>query len=117
MAREYLNPSDPGAFQDHEKLPNRMGKDWVECPTCKGHGGWNLKLNQYYIPYGYDQDDPVNQKMKHFRCGCSTCSGWGWVHKNNQCEHEWYQSKNLGRCYNEYTCSKCGRTKNVDSSD
>ena len=32
------------------------------------------------------------------------------------CEHS-MRGKNLGRCYNEYTCQKCGYYYRVDSSD
>ena len=34
-----------------------------------------------------------------------------------ECEHQMVHTKNLGRCYNEYTCSKCGYVENIDSSD
>lgn len=33
-----------------------------------------------------------------------------------ECEHTW-TTQNLGRCYNAYTCSKCGAYYTVDSSD
>jgi len=33
------------------------------------------------------------------------------------CEHEYEHTRNLGRCYNEYRCTKCKRIKTVDSSD
>lgn len=32
------------------------------------------------------------------------------------CEHE-YAQETLGRCYNKYTCKKCGYSYEVDSSD
>lgn len=32
------------------------------------------------------------------------------------CEHE-YAQETLGRCYNGYTCKKCGYYYEVDSSD
>lgn len=31
------------------------------------------------------------------------------------CEHDW-EGKNLGNCYNSYTCTKCGYGYRVDSS-
>lgn len=34
-----------------------------------------------------------------------------------ECEHEMKHSRNLGRCFNEYKCSKCGYTEQVDTSD
>ena len=33
------------------------------------------------------------------------------------CEHLEETRKNLGRCYNEYTCKSCGYIRTVDSSD
>lgn len=33
------------------------------------------------------------------------------------CHHELQFARNLGRCYNEYWCPKCGRTFSIDSSD
>jgi hypothetical protein len=33
------------------------------------------------------------------------------------CLHEKRTSRNLGRCYNEYTCAACGHVERVDSSD
>lgn len=33
------------------------------------------------------------------------------------CNHEWQQTRNLGNCYNEYTCKHCGAVQNIDSSD
>lgn len=33
------------------------------------------------------------------------------------CDHNMKLVENLGRCYNRYTCSKCGFTQDIDSSD
>jgi hypothetical protein len=33
------------------------------------------------------------------------------------CDHDWKFVENLGRCYNRYKCSKCGRQWDIDSSD
>jgi len=33
------------------------------------------------------------------------------------CDHDYQHSTNLGNCYNRYECTKCGFTKDVDSSD
>jgi hypothetical protein len=32
-------------------------------------------------------------------------------------KHEWVETKNLGRCYNQYECKKCGSIHKIDSSD
>lgn len=33
------------------------------------------------------------------------------------CQHDMKQTRNLGRCYNEFTCTHCGHKENVDSGD
>lgn len=76
-----------------------------KCPACKGHGYWNLTIDAY-------------GPGKHFNSMCRRCNGWGWLSKADfKCEHKWGPAKNLGRCYNEYTCEKCGIKNCVDSSD
>jgi len=101
---------------DFTDIPIQDPPDWLEkkftalCPKCKGHGLWNLRLNQYksHIP----QD-------RHFRQSCSNCNGWGWVDKHSRdaiCLHEY---KHTGSYYthdHEYTCQKCGKQIRVDSS-
>jgi hypothetical protein len=34
-----------------------------------------------------------------------------------ECTHANCTTRNLGRCYNEYTCTDCGYTWTIDSSD
>lgn len=33
------------------------------------------------------------------------------------CEHKRQTRRNIGRCFNEYTCQDCGYTESIDSSD
>lgn len=33
------------------------------------------------------------------------------------CDHKYNRTKNLGQCLNEYECSSCGHSMEVDSSD
>lgn len=33
------------------------------------------------------------------------------------CDHSYERTKNLGNCYNRYTCCHCGHVMDVDSSD
>lgn len=35
----------------------------------------------------------------------------------NRCQHKWGEAERLGRCLNRYTCTKCGVSEVVDSSD
>ena len=40
-----------------------------------------------------------------------------WFGKFAFCNHDHTDGKNLGRCYNQYTCKDCGYSWAVDSSD
>jgi hypothetical protein len=35
----------------------------------------------------------------------------------DKCIHNWVHTEVLGRCYNRYTCSKCGEKQSIDSGD
>lgn len=118
-------------FQD---FPLKEKCEWYPdyselCPLCKGHGGWNLKLNSY--PLRDLEDTPDNRhKYSHFRGHCSQCNGWGWVkegsldatciHDYNEISYDECRKLNVyhaGRCWHVYKCSKCGETRGYDSSD
>jgi hypothetical protein len=123
----YLTPEDPDAFLDMEKngLPGLKYADMaaytVECPKCKGHGYWNLRINQY---------QNAEPSKRHFRAMCTQCNSWGYVKPglDTACIHEWKEVSgaraselgvpHYGNCYHVYECSKgCGRTMSHDSSD
>lgn len=77
--------------------------DAVECPKCKGYGGWRYSEGSTFMT-----------------CSCNQCHGWGFVKKGSSdetCMHEMRHTANLGRCYNQYTCIHCGKVENIDSSD
>lgn len=110
---EYLDLNKEGhlPFATLGRQVKPQGPSWINnlvlCPLCHGYGGWVL------LPHEYGQG-------RHFECFCDQCSGWGWVEAKSTdatCVHEWGNRKNLGRCYNEYTCLKCGQKREVDSSD
>lgn len=102
----YLTPDDPGAFKDLPVL--KKGEYWGAgemCPKCKGHGKWHLELDAY-------------GKGRHFDAVCGACWGWGYLAPGQTCAHEWDgPTRNVGRCLNIWTCSKCGQEREVDSSD
>ena len=110
---EYLTRESPEAFTDYPPLienergaakhPIPVGS--VQCPKCKGHGGWNLRLNAY-------------GPGRHFRAACDQCNHWGHTTaKDAQCVHTFDNGRNVGRCLTLYTCTKCGTKRTVDSSD
>lgn len=83
-----------------------FGHESVECPLCHGYGGWIDRLNFY-------------KDGSHSKFSCRQCNGWGYVEKGSKdetCIHDMVHTKNLGNCYNEYKCSKCGQVERIDSS-
>ena len=124
---DYLEHDHPDAFLDYPETRSdnvlRMAKEiglTKECPICKGHGGWNLRLNAY--PLHDREDTPENRhKFSHFKSSCGQCNGWGYVDPNSLdaiCpEHEWVHLGSTGRCLHLYECKHCGKQHEVDSSD
>lgn len=124
-----MGPDHPDAFIDFPSVEAKRAA-WDElqnhaplgvCPVCKGHGGWNLKLNNYRLRPDM-ADTPENRhKHSHFRSSCSQCNGWGFV--DNQldlnCVHTMVRVRHDNvRCLSDYRCSKgCGCEYQIDSSD
>lgn len=121
FVQTYMTHEHPDAFVDFPKKQLDSKTSGIgftkECPMCKGHGGWNLRLNAYNL-HG-KPDTPENRhRYSHFICMCSHCYGWGYVSPDEVCQgHEWQFVENLGRCYNRYKCIHCGKNNDVDSSD
>lgn len=121
----YMDRNHPDAHLDFPPLTKNEREEaihpiepgHVQCPKCKGYGGWNLRLNAY--PLRGQKDTPENRhRYSHFQAGCNQCNGWGFVNKDDaSCIHEWGNPINVGKCLNTYTCSKCGKKNTVDSSD
>jgi len=123
-----MDVDHPDAFLDLEiqphpaiEDPTHPPGDWLHCPVCKGHGMWNLVLNEYP-----DMEVPQD---RHFKQICGQCHGWGWVRRNTPdatCIHEYVEMSqakcreagihHFGRCYHVYRCPKCGTVYAVDSS-
>jgi hypothetical protein len=139
--KKEQSPENADAFVDfppaRKECPNHL-PDGRLCARCHGFGGWNLELNAY--PKTKEQEDAIRDNLRrcpvtnlpgpdmtnaefrhhyvHFRASCSNCNGWGWVKKEQGDHvHEWVESRNVGKCLNEYTCKTCGERQTVDSSD
>jgi RNA polymerase subunit RPABC4/transcription elongation factor Spt4 len=112
---DYLTPDSPDAFIDFPPLKVIPDNSKV-CPVCKGHGGWNLRLNAYPL---YTENTPENRhKFSHFRAGCNHCNSWGYVDQNENCPtHDWEHYRNVGNCLNQWICKTCKKIITVDSSD
>ena len=92
------------------------------CPVCNGSGRVPVPESKQKSKTVYASYDKETDTL-----GCGNCGGQymygqatGKVYlrkDNNQpCVHE-YTGRNLGRCYNGYTCIHCGDYFTVDSSD
>ena len=116
--KKYLDPTDPDAFLDYErKSPEPDLGFTVECPRCKGHGGWNLRLNAYPLR-GYENTPENRHLYSHFRAGCSHCQGHGYVTPENADHvHQWVFVEITGNCLSLHRCKVCGREWEIDSSD
>ena len=97
------------SFVGIELKKPQYNKGMIEtCPLCKGHGGWNLRINAY-------------GDGKHFNAACSNCNGWGYIKPEDACKvapyHQWEVIRNAGNCLNVWKCIHCGIEMVVDSSD
>lgn len=106
----YMDHTHPDAFLDLPKQePYVKWNLTKECPKCKGHGYWNLVLNDY--------PNSPNPADRHFKQLCGVCFGHGYVDpKANVCDHDWSDRVTIGRCLHRVTCSKCGKSMEIDSS-
>lgn len=107
----FLDPTHPDAFLDlSKKEPYLPWNLTLECPTCKGHGQWNLVINEY-MRY----ENPAD---RHFKQMCGTCNGHGYVNPARPvCEHDWSHRVTIGKCLHRVTCIKCNQTVEIDSGD
>lgn len=104
---EITDPNDPRRYLDIPKreVPTKHYPSYTqECPDCQGHGYYNITIHAY----GFGQ---------HFKGMCGACWSWGYI-APGACPHKWDgPSRNIGRCLHEWSCSRCGATRQVDSSD
>jgi DnaJ-class molecular chaperone len=102
----YLTPDSPKAFEGMtKKEPYPAMMYTIECPKCHGYGGWHLRLKGPNDAHNFD-------------ASCDQCLGWGFVdERDSKCVHTWDFGKTIGRCLTLYTCTECGRKREIDSSD
>lgn len=115
----YIDVNHPDAFADYPSPKERpsWAPDYVECPLCKGHGGWNLKLNAYPL-HTLANTAENRHNFSHFRAHCIQCGGYGWTTtENSKCIHEFALRARVGNCLNLHKCVKCGKEETWDSSD
>lgn len=82
----------------HQEVMNADGELAWASPILYFVDDGDLLAGGYMVAYFYSHPKHV----EYFR--------W------RACDHE-FKSQNLGRCYNKYTCTKCGRFYTIDSSD
>lgn len=107
-------------WEDYPKSDRKYtsGPGYVQCPKCKGHGGWNLELNCY--PLHGREDTPENRhRYAHFKASCDNCNGHGGVLAGSDdelCEHELVKVSSPSMFMHEYRCLHCDTSKVYDSS-
>ena len=118
MVVRYLDETGPDAFLDFPPVDRtKWPEESVDCPKCKGHGGWNLRLNAYPLRYDCEDTPEDRHRYTHFRASCGACWGWGYLDSRDSCPHEWDStSTKVGNCLHEWTCKLCKTTRLVDSS-
>lgn len=101
----------------------KMKKEQGTCPVCNGTTRRpcpdNLReYGQKNGWYGYGDDDCVtcNNCGGQYQFGGKPTGKVNLREDGTPCRHE-YEGKNLGRCYNGYTCKHCGDHYTIDSSD
>ena len=97
---EYMTVNHPDAFKDIPKK-QQVSVNSKECPSCKGHGSYNLRLDSY-------------GPGKHFQGSCANCNGHGYVDDDSH-THEWVLIENMGT-QKTYQCKHCHKIWYVDSS-
>ena len=114
----FIDQNHSDAFVDFPMQEPKYGMT-VLCQKCKGHGGWNLKLNSY--PLWERENTPENRhNFSHFRAGCDNCQGYGFIRPDQaeKCvEHDWKYIGAVGKCLHKYVCTRCNGDWIVDSSD
>ena len=119
-----LEPGDPGSFDDWppvlldqlREMSHRYGYTKL-CHICRGHGGWNIVLNQHPL---HDMPNTAHHRhlFAHRRTKCSHCNGWGWLHPDDNCpRHQWEKIGSRGRLLHIYRCTDCGAELEIDTSD
>lgn len=116
VAKVYLDENHPDAFRDFPAKPEKPSfmPDAVECPRCKGHGGWNLDLNCYPL-HGYDDTPENRHRYGHFRAGCPQCGGHGWTN-DVACVHDFAEVGSVAMFQHVHRCQKCGVERVYDST-
>jgi hypothetical protein len=116
VAKVYLDEGHPDAFVDFPAKAERPAHlpGAVECPRCKGHGGWNLELNCYPL-HGHESTPENRHRYAHFRASCAQCQGHGWTN-DVACIHDFHPAGSVAMFQHVHRCQKCGVEQVWDSS-
>ncbi len=112
----FMSETDPDAHVDFPEKPisPNYTPNAQECPRCKGHGGWNLRLNAY--PLHSLEDTAANRhRYAHFRASCPQCNGYGWT-DDLACIHDYERAESIAMFQHVEQCRKCGTSRLLDSS-
>lgn len=99
----------PNESDNHAQVPpgysNPAHKAHAQCWVDNGGKGF-VMVSEYYHPIDPKRPYPHGESV-----------GRVWFGLFAFCEHKNVTQRNLGRCWNEYTCRNCGHSWEIDSSD
>lgn len=112
----FLDENSPDAHTDFPVKPERPDHlpGSQECPRCKGHGGWNLRLNAYPL-HNLPDTPETRHRNAHFRANCPQCNGYGWT-DDIACIHEFVRVGSVAMHEHIDRCAKCATERIYDSS-
>lgn len=107
----YIQPGDVEAWIDWPMPRNNSPAFLIDrseqCSVCCGHGGWNLLLSAYPVPYESTAEN--RHLFSHMKATCNVCAGHGWVRiEDKRCVHEFRYLGMNGKS-TQFSCVHCNQ--------
>ena len=96
--------------------------EFVKCAMRRIYTPERVEYRQFHVLRKENPDLPPDLQLSWYHNGKGDAIYLDyWAEKVRyflfaECEHEMGNRVNLGTCYNQYTCSKCGYVEKIDSS-
>jgi hypothetical protein len=114
----YIQSGDREAWVDYPAQkavpPSYLSGYTKRCPTCRGHGGWNLLLSAFPLS-GKDNTVENRHLFSHMRATCHACSGHGWIRPDDdRCTHE-FRMTGVSNKLTHFSCVNCSAVVSWDT--